>query len=176
MILQFVVLSLVLLSALAVVLSRKTSVHLSRSTWEDLVARLRPVPNAGITKVAWEYLNPTKGQVATEPGELWTAIGSSEGLEAMRSNADVLIALAAYTEQWNRVEGRIVAERMRRDGLALRKAVRRLTLFVHFGIGTRHAAFCIHEAASSYYLMRQRLLALYETSHVSRLPILLEAV
>jgi len=176
MIAQIVVLSLVVLSAVALVFSRKTSVQLSRCSWEDLVAKLQPVSNKGITVVAREYLNPTKGQIELEPSELWNAIGSNEGLERMRANADVLIALASYTQQWNRVEGRIVAERMRRDGLALRRAVRRLTLFLYFGIGTRHAAFCIHEAASSYYLMRQRLLALYETSHVSRLPILLEAI
>ena len=176
MILQIFVLSLVFASAIALVLSRKTSVKLSRSSWEDLVAKLQPVSNSGITAVAREYLNPVKGQIEAEPAQLWEAIGNAEGLERMRANADVLIALAAYTEQWNRVEGRIVAERMRRDGLALRRAVRRLTLFLYFGIGTRHAAFCIHEAASSYYLMRQRLLALYETSHVSRLPVLMQAV
>lgn len=176
MIFQLVVLSLVLCSAMALVLSRKNSIALSRCSWEDLVSKLQPVPNGGITGVAREYLNPMKGQIETEPDALWSAIGSTVGLERMRANADVLIALAAYTQQWNQVEGRIVAERMRRDGLALRRAVRRLTLFVYFGIGTRHAAFCIHEAASSYYLMRQRLLALYETSHVSRLPILLQAV
>jgi hypothetical protein len=30
--------------------------------------------------------------------------------------------------------------------------------------------FYIHEASAAYYLMRQRLLALYETSHAGLLP------
>jgi hypothetical protein len=32
--------------------------------------------------------------------------------------------------------------------------------------------FNVHEAASAYYLMRQRLLALYETSHAGLYPAL----
>lgn len=172
----FLLLGLVVLSAAALLRSQSNAAQLSRSSWEDLVAKLQPVPTTGITAVAREYLNPAKGQIDTEPEELWERIGGIEGLEHMRANADVLLALAAYAERWNHVESRIVTERMRRDGIALRRAVRGITLSVYFGVGRTRASFHVHEAASAYYLMRQRLLALYETSHAARMPALSAAI
>jgi hypothetical protein len=167
---------IVLLSAIALVRSQKSASRLSNTSWEDLLRRLVPVEGEGITAVAREYLNPTKGQIATEPPELWELIGGAAGLARMTANAEVLIALASYAQRWNDVESRIVAERMRRDGLALRRSARVLNIAVYLGVGRARAAFHIHEAASAYYLMRQRLLALYETSHVARLPQLAAAV
>ena len=172
----FLLLGLVVLSAAALLRSQSNAAQLSRSSWEDLIAKLQPVTTTGIIAVAREYLNPVKGQIDTEPEELWERIGGIEGLERMRANADVLLALAAYAERWNRVESRIVGERMRRDGLALRRAVRYITLSTYLGVGRARAAFHVHEAASAYYLMRQRLLALYETSHAARMPALSAAV
>jgi hypothetical protein len=81
-----------------------------------------------------------------------------------------------YTQRWNFNEGVIVSERMRRDALALRRSVRRVELrrvlckFIRrFGL---REPFDVHEAVASYYLMRQRLLALYETSHAGLYPAL----
>ena len=88
----------------------------------------------------------------------------------MRANADVLIALAAHAQEWSPEEGVIVAERMRRDGLALRRAVVGLGLGMTCGYGKGRAASYISEAASAYYLMRLRLLALYQTTHAARYP------
>lgn len=161
---------IVLVSAVALLRSQRSATRLSSSSWEDLLGRLVPVEAEGITSVAREYLNPTKGQIATEPPELWERIGGAAGLARMSANANVLIALASYAQRWNDVESRIVAERMRRDGLALRRSTRVLNIAVYLGVGRARAAFHIHEAASAYYLMRQRLLALYETSHAARLP------
>lgn len=162
--------AVVLVSAIALLRSQRAASSLSSRSWEELLGQLEPVSGAGITTVAREYLNPSKGQIATEPPDLWEKIGGAAGLARMSSNAKVLIALAAYAQRWNDVESRIVAERMRRDGLALRRAARVLNIAVYLGIGRARAAFHIHEAASAYYLMRERLLALYETSHVARLP------
>ena len=156
--------------------SQNTARSLSRLSWEELVARLAPVGGDGITAVALEYLQPAKGQLGMEPGELWTQMGGSEGLARMRANAEVLIALAAFAQRWNFHEGVIVAERMRHDGMALRRAARGVTLGVRWGIGKARGAFYLHEAASAYYLMRQRLLALYETSHAGRYPALAAAL
>jgi hypothetical protein len=98
--------------------------------------------------------------------------GGCDGVQTMRRNAEVMLALAAYTQRWNFEEGVIVTERMRRDAVTLRRAVWRLeinrmpwlTRFLphrwRWG-----APFDIHGATSAYYLMRQRLLALYETCH-----------
>lgn len=146
--------------------SYNKATRLSRSSWEDLVVMLEPVESDGITAVALEYLNPPRFQLGMEPNDIWKTIGGVEGLTRMRANADVLIALAAYTQRWNFEEATIVAERMRHDGLALRRAARRITVGLMFG--SVRGPFYVHEAASSYYLMRLRLLALYERSHVGR--------
>lgn len=172
----FLLLGLAVLSAAALLRSQSNAAELSQSSWEALIAKLQPVPTTGIIAVAREYLNPVKGQIDTEPEELWERIGGIDGLEHMRANADVLLALAACAEQWNRVESRIVGERMRRDAVALRRAVRGITISMYLDSGRGRAAFHVHEAASAYYLMRQRLLALYETSHAARLPALSAAV
>lgn len=168
--------AIVLVSALALVRSQITARKVSTRSWEDLLKQLQPVPSDGIASVAREYLNPVKGQIATEPPQLWEQIGGAAGVARMSANAEVLIALASYAQRWNDVESRIVAERMRRDGVALRRAARGLNIAVYLGVGRERAAFHIHEAASAYYLMRQRLLALYETSHAARLPRLAAAV
>ncbi len=148
----------------------------SRLDWDTLIARLQPVPAAGITRIALEYLQPAHSQTATEPEEIWRTIGGAEGLARMRNNAEVLLALASFAQHWNHPESIIVAERMRRDGLALRRAAWRITLTAQFGIGRLSGPFYLHEAASAYYLMRQRLLVLYQTSHTSRYPQLAAAV
>ncbi len=162
--------SVVVLLIVALFRTHLTGSRLSRLSWEELVAKLTPVETEGITTVALEYLHPSKGQLGMEPNVIWEKIGGSEGLARMRANADVLIALAAYAQCWNFHEGVVVAERMRHDGLALRRAARRITFGLVLGYGRVRGPFYVHEVASSYYLMRQRLLALYETSHVGRYP------
>ena len=139
-----------------------------RLSWEDLVAKLEPVPVRGIEVVALDYLHPAKGQTTIETDQIWAMIGGAEGLDRMRENADVLIALAGYAQRWNMNESVIVIERMRSDALALRRATRRLSLGLVFGYGRVRGPFHVQEAVSAYYLMRQRLLALYETSHAGR--------
>ena len=172
----FLLLTLVAVSAAALVASQRRAARRSSSSWEDLVARLQAVPTAAITAIAYEHLNPAKGQLRAEPDELWQQIGGVDGVDRMRANAEVLLALASYTERWNCVESRIVVERMRRDGVALRRAAWRLLITAWFGSGRARNAFSIHEAASAYFLMQQRLLALYETSHAGRLAHLAAAL
>jgi hypothetical protein len=142
----------VLVSAAYFLASRKKT-NLATLTWEDLVARLEPVSIDGIAKVAIDYLHPVRGQLAIETDEMWSLIGGVEGLRRMQANAEVLIALAGFAQQWNFQESVIVGERMRRDGLALRRASRQVS---------------VQEAASAYYVMRGRLLTLYQTSHAGR--------
>jgi hypothetical protein len=65
---------------------------------------------------------------------------------------------------------------MRHDAALLRRAVRRVELGMIPARILRHFRITLplhaQEASSAYYLMRQRLLSLYETSHVSRYPAL----
>ena len=86
----------------------------------------------------------------------------------MYDNSSGLLALAAYTQRWNPGESVIVVERMRRDGILLRRATQHMLLRHFFGSDQTRGPFSLQEATSAYYLMRERLLALYETSHAGR--------
>ncbi len=142
----------------------------NEASWDDLVARIQPVASEGITRVALDHLVPTKNQIELEPDDMWQLVGGLDGLQRMSDNATVLIALAAYAERWNHDEGVVVAERMRRDALAVRRSVRYIQLALLFRADLVHTPFRVHDAAGSYYLMKQRLLALYETSHAGLYP------
>jgi hypothetical protein len=148
----------------------------SQREWHDLVASLHRVDFEGVSTVAVDYLTPRRGQIDMEPDQIWEFLGGYEGLKKMRENAEIMLALAAYAQQWNFEEGVIVTERMRNDAALLRRAVRR----VEFGLLparlSRRFRFTLplhaQEACSAYYLMRQRLLSLYQTSHECRYPVL----
>lgn len=150
--------------------------RISGLQWQELLGKLEPLPIEGITTVAMDFLQPERGQIGIDTDELWKLIGGSDGLRKMRANAEILIALAALAQQWNFDESIIVAERMRRDGLALRRACIRIDVCLFSGIGKTRGPFSIQEAASAYYLMRRRLLMLYETSHVGRLSVIASVV
>ena len=150
--------------------------RLHRCEWNDLLGQLASVPRAPVSQVAEEYLNPQPNQLGTEPTDIWAALGGLEGMRRMRKNARVLIALAAYAERWNYIEGVIVAERMRHDALQLRRATFQITMRAALGTGSLRVPFYMHEAAGAYHLMTQRLLALYQTSHIGLYPRLAEAL
>ncbi len=160
----------------SLLLSHVRARRVTACDWNDLVAKIQPVPSEGLTRVALDHLVPTKNQLELEPADMWDLVGGLDGLQRMSDNATVLIALAAYAEQWNYDEGVIVAERMRRDGLAVRRSVRSIQAAMFFHVGQVSVPFQLHEAAGSYYLMKQRLLALYETSHAGLYPRLAQAL
>jgi hypothetical protein len=162
--------------ALGLVRTQVYARRLTELSWEDLLAKLEPVETDGITAVAVEHLNPCNSQMQIKPDDIWNMIGCAEGLSRMRANSDVLIALATYAQHWNPNEGTIIAEQMRRDGMALRRAVVGIGLGMTCGYGKCRVPSYVHEAASAYYLMRLRLLALYETSHAGRYPSLAAAL
>jgi hypothetical protein len=162
--------------AVGLVRTQWSARRLSELNWEDLLTKLKPVETDGITAVAVEYLNPEKFQVEMKENDIWSMIGGAEGLTRMRANSDVLIALATYAQRWNLNEGATVAEQMRRDGMALRRAVVGIGLGMTCGYGKGRVPSYVHEAASAYYLMRLRLLTLYKTSHAGRYPSLAAAL
>jgi hypothetical protein len=145
-------------------------------TWEDLVSRMQPMHARGLEIVALDNLQPKPNQLQLEPEHLWGLIGGTEGLRRMRQNADLLIALAAYVQRWNFEEGVIVTERMRHDAVQLKRAIFRLRFDTVIRRSQLRAPFYIQQAASAYYLMTKRLMALYETSHAGLLPRLAEAL
>ena len=164
------VLFAVIALGLAFVRTRLIAYRLSRLGWDDLLAKLEPLPMEDIARIARDYLNPGRGQCEMDSTALWGMIGELEGLRRMNANAKVLLALAGHAGRWDRRGSLIVTERMRRDALTMRRAALRLALGVMFGYDPVHGPFSIQEMASAYYLMRGRVLALYETSHVARLP------
>lgn len=162
----------------AAVWSQISAVRLDRRSWNDLVSALKPIEFDRVSSVARDFLDPKGDQISLEPPDLWLMLGGRDGLRRMRENARLMLALAAHAQQWNFDEGVIVTERMRRDALRLRGSVRRVEMALAFHWVTRKPAtlipFHLHEAASAYYLMRQRLLALYQTSHSGLYPRLAE--
>lgn len=172
----FLLISFLVLLAGGLVYSQICASRLRSTTWEDLVSRMQPMHSRGLEIVALDNLQPKANQLQLEPEHLWGLIGGKEGLLRMRANADLLIALAAYVQRWNFEEGVIVTERMRHDAVQLRRAIFRLRIDMIVRRSQIRAPFYIHQAASSYYLMTRRLLALYETSHAGLLPRLAEAL
>ncbi|MGB9406856.1 MAG: hypothetical protein WCA89_04920 [Terracidiphilus sp.] len=166
--------------ALAVIADRRSSRKISQLDWHELVAGLQRLDMTELSAVAIDYLTPRRGQIDMEPKEIWNSLGGYEGLKRMRQNAEIMLALAAYAQRWNFEEAVIVTERMRMDAASLRRAVRRVELGMLPAQLLLRFRFTLplhaQEASSAYYLMRQRLLALYETSHVSRHPALAAAL
>jgi len=165
---------------LAALKSQLSSLRVDRRTWADVVAALQPVEFDQVTSVARDFLEPREGQISLEPPDMWLMLGGKEGLRRMRNNAQLMLLLAAHAQRWNFDEGVIVTERIRRDALRLRQAVRHVEIALMFhGVLSRSSAlipFYLHEAASAYYLMRQRLLALYQTSHAGLYPRLVQVL
>lgn len=179
---------LFLVAAAVTILVKTTATYVStareaRADWKEIVARLQPLHQKALGMVARDFLEPGRDQLRLEPGEIWDLVGGLEGLKRMRRNADVMLALAAYTQRWNFEEGVIVAERMRRDARKVHRAVWHIQLQLQPAVMQflpkrfrYNLPFEVHEIASAYYLMRQRLLALYETSHAGLYPFLAESV
>lgn len=151
-----------------------------RRGWHDIVAELKPLDTDQLSTVAIDYLTPHSGQIDLEPEAIWESIGGYKGLRKMRENAEVMMALAACAQQWNFTEAVIVTERMRMDAALLRRALRRVELgLISFRLLRRYQLtlpLYAQEASSAYYLMHQRLLCLYQTSHAGLYPRLAEAL
>jgi len=172
----FLLIFFLILIAAGLIFTQASARRVRSSTWEDLVSRMEPMHARGLEIVALDNLQPRPNQLQLEPEHLWGLIGGTEGLRRMKKNADLLIELAAYVQRWNFEEGVIVTERMRHDAVQLKRAIYRLRFEMMIHRSQLRAPFYIHQAASAYYLMTRRLLALYETSHAGLLPRLAEAL
>lgn len=176
MIPTFLLLCFLIFLAGGLIYTQISAQRLRSITWDDLVTRMKPLHARGLEIVALDNLQPKANQLQLEPEHLWGLIGGVEGLHRMRNNADLLIALAAYVQRWNFEEGVIVTERMRHDAMQLKRAIFRIRFDMMLRRSQIRTPFYIQQAASSYYLMTRRLLALYETSHAGLLPRLAEAM
>ncbi len=163
----FVALSLILIIGFVSFLRRGRRLVIAE--WQTIVAQMQPVPFKALERVALDHLQPHGHQLELETDEMWELIGGWDGLKRMQHNADLLIELAAYIQVWNRTEAIIVAERIRQDSLMMKRAIRRIRLH-KLWIYKGRAPFYVHQAASAYYLMTRRLLALYETNQYLLYP------
>jgi hypothetical protein len=163
-----------ILCTLAVLLMQL--LHQRSQSWHQLVSRLHRLDMGEVTTVAIDFLVPHRSQIDLEPDEIWESLGGYRGLRKMRENAEVMLALAASAQQWNFTEAVIVTERMRMDAAQLRRAVRRVEMgLIPSRLVSRYRLtlpLYAQEASSAYYLMRQRLLCLYQTSHAGLYPAL----
>ena len=165
-----------LVAVIALIIAYKRSRKLASADWQTLVTSLEPMHMRGLEMVAMDHLQPEKNQLRLEPSELWELVGGEEGLRRMERNADTMIALAAYVRNWNYDQAIIVAERIRHDSILLKRAVRKIRWTAHIRKSELRIPFYVHQAASSYYLMTKRLLALYETNQYLLYPVLAEAL
>jgi hypothetical protein len=163
----FLLLLLALLVSVAVIQLRFAYRHrqLAKRSWRELLAQIEPVDIHGLRMIAECYLQPDKNQLRLEPTDMWTIVGGLDGISRLRSNAAAMLDLAVFAERWNQAEGPVVSEMIRRDAVRLKKAVTRIQLIIFFQLGFLRAPFHLQEAASSYYLIRSRLLGLYQNSH-----------
>lgn len=170
----FLVFGAFCLAGLAVVQVRARKL---RSTdWDSLVSSIQPIHFRGLEIVALDHLQPHGHQLQLEPDDMWQLVGGVEGLKRMQHNADLIIALAAHVRVWNFDEAIIVSERIRHDSILLKRALFRIRLQMMFSQRHLGVSFYLHQAASSYYLMTKRVLALYQTSQFVLYPRLAEAL
>lgn len=168
--------STVLATGVTLLWSYRGVTRLRDQEWDELLTMLEPMHLRGLEMVAQDFMNPQAGQLQLEPGDMWALLGGKEGLRRMKNNAEIMIALAAYASRWNLIEAAIVAERMRHDSIMLRRALFRIRIDAMTHRRPLQIPFYLHQAASSYYLMVRRLLALYEASHVGLHPRLAAAL
>ena len=179
--------TLVFSCIIGVLVSRYLYRHLAawqlyQRDWNDLLTKLQPISAVAVTAIGDEYLNPPPHQLGLQPADIWRSLGGLEGIRRMRSNARILIALAAYAQRWNFTESVIVKERMRQDALHLQRATLQVILRTVFrtsrdaGVPPGRAVFYLHDSVGAYHLMTKRLLVLYRTSHAGLYPRLAEVL
>lgn len=143
----------------------------SRTTWEELLARLTSTDRDNIARLALELVDESgerralEGAVAEDMGQerIWGMIGGLKGLEVLEKNSEVLIDLAAYVQRWY-PEAVVIAERLRMDARELKWHVSRLRGAAQTGNLQISFPFYAQRAVVSYYLMTRRLLSLYESA------------
>ena len=131
--------------------------------------RIVPVDRHAIELVALDAVEPS-GELRPEehPRELgrqdiWKLLDGMEGINRIESNSRVLIEMAAYLQRWH-PEAAEIAEELRLEANRLEWHVQRLRAAESNHCLDLHFHSYGQRAAVSYYLMLQRVLALYQHS------------
>lgn len=159
----------VVLIAVAAFFHRKAQ-RAAGDSYEALLNRLSAVDRYKIALIASDVLPSARPHVVPhaelEPEEIWELIGGMAGLEALEANCDVLIALACHVQRVY-PEALPVAEQLRLNAREFQWHLGRLRDSER--AESLHVAFpnYAQRAVSTYYVMTQSVLALYEGA---RLP------
>jgi hypothetical protein len=139
----------------------------SKRSWEQLMARLIAVNRDGIATVALDAIEPSgrrrTDELARElnPEQIWKLLGGLDGVEVLEKNSHVLIEIAVHLQRWY-PEAAATAEELRLQARELEWHVGRLRMAADKGHLEFHFASHAQNATIDYYMMTQRLLALYE--------------
>lgn len=145
-----------------------------KSTWEELMQRIAPVDRRSVEMVALDAVDSSGERRSDEHRrelgrqEIWNLLGGMDGINRIENNARVFIEMAAYLERWH-PEASDKAEELRLEARRLEWHVGRLraaesnhSLELHFHSYGQNAAI-------SYYLMLNKLFALYQHNQQSLL-------
>lgn len=168
-----VVVFLVSLVAVALYYYRRSR-QTSEKSWEQLLGRLTFIDRDSVARIALDYVDES-GQRRTddaaaelEPTQISKLIGGLEGLEILERNSAVLIDLAFYVQQWY-PEAVVLAEDLRLTAREIEWHVERLRGAAKTGNLESSFASYAQPAIAKYYLMTQRVLALYERGDIAML-------
>lgn len=181
------VLFLVLIAAFVVLAALIAGYYLyrarkaSQGSWEALVKRLNYLDHSSIEEIALDIIDPSgeprrdQNSALLEPMEIWKRIDGWKGLEALKTNCDVLIELAFYVQQWY-PEAIDVTEQLRLNAREIEGHIGRLKTAQKTGKLEPFIPMYAQRAVAVYYLMTQRVLSLYEKGNVSMLSELQSAL
>jgi hypothetical protein len=146
----------------------------SRGPWERLLNRLTFVDRNAIAEVALDVIDESGKQRRDEnsatlnSSQIWKLIGGWEGMEALTANCTVFIDLAFYLQQWY-PEALAVAEELRLHAREIEWHLERLRSAEKTGRLESSILLDAQRAVVTYYLMTQRVLALYGDGNLAML-------
>ena len=140
---------------------------------QHLLSQLKALDRDAIALLAHDILDNTPCHLDSE--EIWPLIGGLEGLEALQHNCAVLIELAFHVQKWY-PEALVIAEQLRRNAREIEWHIERLRGAAK--TGNLQTAFpdYAQRAVTTYFLMTQTLLELYERSGLPEFPELQKAI
>lgn len=149
--------------------------------WEQLLSRLVVVDRGSIAEVALDVIDKSgeprqdTESASLEPAQIWNLVGGMKGLEILEANCAVLIDLAFYVQQWY-PEALAITEQLRLNAREIQWHIERLRGAQKTGKLETAIPMYAQRAATIYYLMTRRVLALYEEGNINMLQELQKAL
>jgi hypothetical protein len=143
----------------------------SAGSWQQLLERLTSLDREGIAQIALDYADESgerrleSSDMELEPSQIWKLSGGLNGLEAIEKNCAVLVDLTFYMQKWH-PEAVVLAEELRLNAREIEWHVERLRGAANTGNLDRSFVNYAQPAIAKYYLMTQRVLALYQRQSV----------